>query len=123
MKLFLLLFLSACINSGQGLNSNSLDATKYVENDIDTTTPAGLRYSKAYTVLNDQCISCHSGEHDSWSQLEESDWEPFGYIIEGDASSSSLVTRLINYGDNMPLGGSALSQSDLDAVEDWINNL
>lgn len=119
LLLSILLLVSSC---GQDYNSNSGDSGQYTPNSaIDTSTPEGARLSAAYTVLQNKCLQCHS----TWSGFTTSSrWEQAGLIVTGSASGSEIVRRLKNYGGDMPPDPfSPLSNEELTAVENWIDNL
>ncbi len=104
---------------GQDYNSNSGDAQKIQHESDDTITGSSTTVA-ALKVLRKLCFSCHT----SWSAYKtDQDWIEQGYVELGNAKGSTLVQMLINDGGNMPQGGSALSDSDYNAILDWINGM
>lgn len=114
----LLLSTLGILSSCQDYNSNSFDQNKYLSTDLND--PFG--------ILRAKCISCHKGTHNWWSNLtQNSDWsgtqvDGSYYVVPGDFSGSYIISRLKNYGSDMPDGGSALSEDELDVLRDWIEN-
>ena len=126
MKYFLILILSSVVSCGQDYNSNTFDAQIYGSQigDIDTTTPEGQRFAKAFNVIDTQCISCHNNNHNFYASLTTSqDWISSNLIIKGDFDNSFIIRELKNFGGDMPQGSSELSQQDLDYLRDWIENI
>jgi hypothetical protein len=121
MRVFLFLaFFVSC----QDFNSNSFDDVLSQSVVIDTSTPGGKRLKKSYDILYDKCMNCHTGYHNSWIKYGTDDlWETNSLIIGGDSAASELAIRLKNNGGDMPLGGSQLSVTELQAVNDWIDNI
>lgn len=118
---FLALFLIGC---GQDFNSNSFDREKYGTTGIDTSTPAGLRLSKAYNVMATNCTSCHTGYHNIYaSYTTNQQWIDAGLVVAGDFNGSFLIQKLQNFGGNMPQGGSQLGESEITNLQEWIDNL
>lgn len=117
----LTVFLVSCM---QDINSNSFDDKFSISNGIDTSTAAGQRLSDAYDVLNNQCMSCHTGYHNSWNGLNtDAKWIGTGLIEAGDAYSSSLVIRLKNIGGNMPKDNPQMTEDELNKMANWIDSL
>lgn len=118
--LFLLIFLVSC---GQDYNSNYFDSLKYSDS-LGDGTPAGERFQAAYNILASNCISCHTGYHNSYSSFRtSSDWIDNGLVVQGDFENSFLVRKLKNYGGTMPQGGSSLGGSEMELIKVWIENL
>jgi mono/diheme cytochrome c family protein len=123
MKYFLwvLLLLGSC---GQDINSTSDDLTKFQASAIDTSTPAGIRLFNAYTIIQTNCTSCHTSYHSAFAgYTTDNAWINAGQVVAGDFDGSYIIQKLINYGSNMPLGGSALSNDDIETLTTWISNL
>ncbi|MCO4794132.1 MAG: cytochrome c [Bacteriovoracaceae bacterium] len=123
MKRLIILFflISSC---GQDFNSNTFDKERYGNTGIDTSTPAGLRFSKAYNVVQTNCSSCHTGYHNIYSGYTTSQaWVDAGLVVAGDFTGSFIIQKLKNYGGNMPGGASQLSESEINYLSDWISNL
>lgn len=121
MKLISFLTLTLLITScGQDFNSNSFDSQRYGNTGIDNTTPFG----KAFNVIQTKCINCHTGYHNIYSGYTTSQaWINAGLINANDFGGSPLIIKLINYGGNMPQGGSQLSTTEITYLQDWINGL
>lgn len=123
-KLLLTFFFSFLFYScGQDYNSNSFDKDKF-SNDIDVSTPAGQQFAQAYSVIELNCISCHTGYHSTYASYKTSaDWVSAGLVNAGDFENSYLILKLKNYGGNMPLSGSELSSDDIATLRSWIESL
>ena len=106
------------LTSCQDFNSNSFDETKF----------SPFTGHPALEVLRNRCISCHRGTHDWWSSLvNNSDWsntivDGNQYVIPGDFAGSYIIFRLKNFGSDMPDGGPALTEQELNLLRDWIEN-
>ena len=115
-----LIFLSGC----ETKNSNSLDGVIYSGSDFNENASV---FEKSTFIIKRDCISCHSGYHNNWAGFDSEDaWISSGLVNRGDGDNSILIRRIINSGypsSNMPQGGSTLSASDYDTLNDWINTL
>lgn len=122
MKLIIIsLFLASC---GQSFNSNSGDDALGGYNGIDTSTPAGQRLDAAYTVLKNECMSCHTGYHNSWSAYKtDSAWINAGLVSAGAPGSSAVYARLKNVGGDMPILNPQISETERQVLENWISHL
>jgi len=119
--LFLFFLMSSCY---QETNSNSFDDSFSLSNGIDTSTAAGQRLSDAYDVLNTHCMSCHTGYHNNWNNLNtDGKWMATEVIEAGDPFSSTLLIRLKNIGGNMPKDNSQMSEEEFDKIVNWIDNI
>lgn len=108
----------------QETNSNSFDDRYSLSNGIDTSTPNGQRLSDAYDILKESCMNCHTGYHNSWTNLNtDSKWINTGVVEQNDAYSSTLLIRLKNIGGNMPKDNPQISEEDFDIIVDWIDNI
>jgi uncharacterized membrane protein len=122
MKLIFLtlLFLFSC----QDNNSNSGDRGKYGPVEFDEADP---NFSKAYYIVQDRCVNCHSGYHNSWAEYKSNAaWISSGLIIQNDSQNSSFLNRIINsaqVGANMPLNGTALPDAEYDHLVQWIEGM
>ena len=126
MKLISTIALLILISCGQDFNSNSFDKEIYGAGaqDIDTTTPDGQRFLKAFKIIEDKCLSCHLNTHNYYATLTSSqDWITFNLIEKGNFANSRIIEELKNYDGDMPQGGSELSQQDIDYLRDWIENI
>lgn len=119
----ILVLVSSLTISCETLNSNTNDKDQF-GSDFAT---GNNDFDKAYTVIREQCASCHLGYHNSYFSLKtEDDWIASGPIVTGDAANSELVERIINAGNansNMPQNGTRLSDEDYNSIVDWINGL
>jgi hypothetical protein len=121
MKVVVFCFLFSC---GQDFNSNTFDADRFREADIDTSSPEGQRLAAAVSIINNRCTACHEGYHSYYNTLTTDRlWIDSGLVEPGDFSGSFLVTRLINFGSNMPKNGSALTIGEVQTLRDWIEQM
>ena len=125
----LLLFLSGCF---QSYNSNTQDKNLFNNNVIDTSTPAGQRFSAAYTILVNKCANCHTSQqrHAHWASFtEENDWftsEEGQVLVESNSSlTSAIIYRLKTWGEigGMPEGPETISEDEYNTLRDWIDNI
>tara|TARA_Y100000768_G_C23988077_1_gene690245 strand:- start:1728 stop:4007 length:2280 start_codon:yes stop_codon:yes gene_type:complete len=94
------------------------------------TPPVQLTvFEQAQNVLNDKCLSCHTGQVSDWNigpDSTESDWinnTPSDLIKPGYSDQSLLVTKMIHYpGGNMPTNGN-LSLAEFDYIDAWVEGL
>ena len=115
--IFTFLIFQSC---GQSWNSNSNDYL-LSGNGID---PSNTKLLEAFTVINDKCISCHSGYHNSWSELNtDALWISSANIMAGDSLSSPLITRLKNRGGDMPLLSPMITEQEYAFLTNWIDSL
>ena len=121
--IFRVIFLLFIVSCGQDYNSNYFDAQKF-KSGIDRTTPAGERFYNAFNVIQEKCISCHLGYHNSYSKyLTDADWKAAGLVKASDFAGSSIIQLLKNYGGTMPLSASNLSSTEIETLRLWIENL
>lgn len=108
------------MGSCQTQNSNSFD-------DIlggSSIDPSNTNLALAFTVIEERCIDCHSGYHNSWSSYDtDQKWIDSGNVSPGVIGDSPLITRLKNRGGNMPLGGANLTEDEYNALVTWIEAL
>ncbi len=111
-----LILLIICVSCGQDYNSNTNDA-RYANSSYDVSTPFGA----AQAVLSDRCFSCHG----TWANYTDSQaWINSGQIAPGSWSSSTMYTRIKNYGGDMPPSpASELTSAELTALATWVNGL
>ena len=114
--LFALAFIASC----QNYNSNSGDAVKY-----GTTTVSGSsEFQAAFGVIKNRCASCHSNYHAEWGTLTtEQQWKDRALVVPGYPSSSTLVTRIKNYGGDMPQDSGNIPDAEYTAITNWVTNL
>lgn len=115
--LTVLSILSSC---GQSANSNSFDDL-LANIQID---PSNTNLVQAYQVINNRCISCHTGYHNSWASYNtDQKWLSSGMVSAGSTGDSPLIQALKNSGGTMPLNGANLTESEYNKLTDWIDNL
>jgi hypothetical protein len=124
LLLFITLLAAFSINGcGQDYNSNSGDKPVGAESFTAAecgSSDAESGFCAARLIYQRDCFSCHPG----WADLEgEAAWVSAGLVVPGDIDNSKAINRLINYGSDMPLYGSALSESDYKTLKDWINSI
>jgi hypothetical protein len=119
--LLILFILQAC----QDLNSNSSDNTKY--GPLVLNAGGDTNFVSAFQIINNRCISCHSGYHNNWSgQNSDNQWLNSGYINRGDPNNSLLIKRIINSGEvgaNMPQDADSIPESEFAALKNWITHI
>lgn len=116
----LLLFL-LIISSCQDINSHSFDENLYGDN----RAQGSAAFVAAFSVIESECINCHSGWHNSYSSLlTEQSWIDASLIIPGDAVNSDIIKRLRNYGSigGMPIEG-PITNDQYETLRDWINGI
>ncbi len=101
-------------------NSNTFDEVIGSSN-ID---PSNVNLVKAFNVIEERCISCHTGYHNKWAGYStDQAWIQSGNISAGIIGDSPLITRLKNRGGNMPIGGPNLTNEEYDYLVTWIEAL
>ncbi|MCB9095108.1 MAG: hypothetical protein H6621_08580 [Halobacteriovoraceae bacterium] len=95
-----------------------------------TPDPAGVetRFNAAMSIINSRCISCHPGQASSDFRFASNDEaKASAYVTAGNLFGSPIYYRMkgsddVRPGQNrdMPQGGAAPSQADLDTIKDWI---
>jgi hypothetical protein len=121
IRLFILLLLSGCI---QDYNSSSGDRERFGKRPTPTRSgnPEDERFGRAFTIISNNCLSCHFGFHNRWaSNTTDNAWKISGLVIPGDPFSSRLITKLQNIGGNMPFQSPPLSEDDFNTLVEWIN--
>lgn len=117
---FSLLCLLFTITSCQDYNSNSGDR-KYGPVVLNEPDP---NFARAYSIIQNRCVSCHDKEHDLWASYTNNDaWVNSGLVVAGNTSNSDLIRRIINTGNsesNMPPGGSPLSNDEYNHLIKWV---
>jgi cytochrome c551/c552 len=127
MKSIFLALLALTAVACQNDNSDSADREKY--GPIVLNSGGDPNFAAAYAILQNQCISCHNGDHHAvWaSYTSDADWVAQGLVIKGNATGSYLIQRIINAGNgsasNMPQGSSALPADQYNTLLTWINNM
>ena len=117
LKTLLLLIITALASAScvQTENSNSQDADTYSE------IGGSPGFSAVRSILRQNCANCHA-----YHTLTEEQMVTAGALKRGDAANSSIYFRLVGSTQgggpkNMPTGG-ALTVSDLELIETWIEN-
>jgi hypothetical protein len=85
-------------------------------------------FAKTIEVIQRDCVSCHraGGSTSSFEFTTPQQFISAGLIIPGKPRQSKLIYRMINFNDasvtndNMPMGGSAISNSDYQDIYNWI---
>ncbi len=105
----------------QDYNSHSGDREKYGPRQFGTSE-SQQRFSRAFKVIQNNCLTCHFGFHNAWgSNTTDKEWLKTGLVIQGDPFSSRLITKLQNIGGNMPFQNPPLSEDDFNKLVEWIN--
>jgi cytochrome c553 len=90
-------------------------------------TSAQQRFADAQTVLEkNSCYGCHGTWHDYTEAQYQSLTTSYGnFVVKGNPAASGviLITTTTNTSQRMPLGGSAVSDSDLATLRNWIQNM
>jgi hypothetical protein len=109
-----------------GLVANSCyyDAPEYVPEDGDgngNETPV-VSYQNDIVPLWVQCTGCHKAGGDE-PNLDDDSYNNLlnGYVVPGDAASSTLYKSLLGDGAELMPPGSMWPASKSDLVRDWIN--
>jgi mono/diheme cytochrome c family protein len=95
---------------------------------VPTATPGGsatVSYRRDIQPIFDRnCVNCHGGSAGLWLDRYErimAGSNRGAVIMPGNASQSELYRRITGQSQpRMPLGGSTLSQGDIDAIRTWI---
>jgi uncharacterized membrane protein len=120
MKKLIALITFVTLVSCQSDNSNTFDEVLGSSN-ID---PTNTNLVKAFVVIEERCISCHSGYHNKWaSYTTDQAWIDSGNVTAGIIGDSPLITRLKNRGGDMPVGGANLTNEEYDTLVTWIEAL
>jgi len=111
------------------------------DDDDDTPDPNAWTFTEVYTVISNNC-SCHVNGGASGSQaLGSTAADMYAAWVDVDAARAGISLKRIDPGNSdasfvmqkldgtqggsggsqMPLGGSALSQSDRDGIRSWID--
>lgn len=92
-------------------------------NDCTSFSGAELRFCNSHNIILKRCVSCHTGYHNSYANLTESDYVDNFLITPGDSAGSSIFSRLINEGSNMPKDGKPLSDDEYTELMEWIDQV
>ncbi|MBT7610825.1 MAG: hypothetical protein HN576_13775 [Bacteriovoracaceae bacterium] len=119
LSLFILIFISGCM---QTFNSNTGDEG-LVGNCVDSSL---INLRAAYSVLRTECMSCHTGYHNSWvNNCTDQEWIDTGQVISGDITNSNLLIRMKNFSPpgDMPLSSPQVSSNDYSTLQTWISGM
>lgn len=120
--LLFITLLSAC---GQSFNSNTSDFNLVVSNFC--TDQSNLRLCAANEVLQKKCANCHTSSiHAAWTTYStDAEWLAAGNnrVIAGNSDASTVITKLKNYGGNMPDQAPELTDAEAKILRDWIDAL
>lgn len=126
MRLFLLSLFMLMFMSCEDYNSNSADKIKY-SNEPQQEETGDPNFAPAFAVIQNRCISCHSGFHNNWATYTDNEkWLNSGLIIRGDPDNSRLIKLTINSGQagaNMPQGGGAIPDAEFQLLRKWISEI
>lgn len=97
--------------------------------DFDEEEPVtDPRFAAAQAALEAKCATCHY--HSSWNGKNASFYFSSALVVKGSPDNSPLYYRMsattspaLTGSKNMPLGtGPAVTQAEVDAIRDWIQN-
>lgn len=86
----------------------------------------GPRFKAIVPAIIEKCANCHT--HQAWYGYDEADYGADGLLVPGDVANSKMYFRLSTATQgpgprNMPQGGSAaFTDSEMTALQDWIQN-
>lgn len=117
---FTSLFTLGC---GQSFNSNTEDKNLLPSSFCANQSQTQL--CTANEIIQKKCTNCHTSNiHAFWAPFDTNEeWVASGRVIAGDADNSTLVKKLKNYGGNMPDQAPELSDTEAQAIKDWINSI
>lgn len=110
---------------GQTYNSNTEDfnllPSSFCSNQANTNLCA------ANEIIQTKCTNCHTSPiHAGWAAYDtDAEWTASGNnrVVAGNPDASTLITKLKNYGGNMPDQAPPLTESEVQTLRDWINGL
>lgn len=106
----------------QTINSNSFDTS--FGSTVRCADSSYTALCDANEIIYDQCINCHDGSHDDWSEyITDAAWIASGSVVKGSPDSSSLITKLKNLSGNMPVDAPQISEEDYQVLRTWITNM
>lgn len=116
LPIILLSLVSLLSSCGQDYNSNYNDRGTYA----DIGIAPGSNLYNSYVILQNKCFSCHAWQDYKTNQA----WIDSGRVTRGSFDTSSIKTRLSNFGGDMPPAPTAaLTASEVETLRTWINNL
>ena len=106
------------VSCGQDYNSNYNDRGTYA----DIGIPPGTPLYNSYKILQNKCFSCHAA---AWQDYKtDQAWVDAGKIVKGSFDTSTLKTRLVNFGGDMPKPpNAALTDAEVATLRGWVNGL
>lgn len=83
-------------------------------------TTEAITFAEVKVVLDKRCSTCHH-HADDFKTYDST--MATGDVVAGNAAGSDLVTRLKNFGGDMPRGGAGpIPDEEAALIRDWINN-
>ena len=86
-----------------------------------STQGASAAFQEAQAIIARSCYECHAGGARNYADQTEESWKSHADIIAGNAEASPLYDSVVN--KRMPLGKPALSTSELETIQTWINEM
>jgi mono/diheme cytochrome c family protein len=118
--IFLMLsILSGCFGGGDS-NQAAAPTARAPKNITDPLL------AKVVAIMDGRCISCHPGTGaQTLDFTTNAEFINTGRAVAGNLATSTLYTKVTTplSGQLMPIGSSALSAADKQAIADWINSL
>lgn len=121
LKLALItIVISSC---GQTYNSNTEDFNLLPSSFCSNQGNSNL--CAANEIIQTKCTNCHTSPiHAGWAAYDtDAEWTASGRVVAGNPDSSTLITKLKNYGGNMPDQAPPLTESEVQTLRDWINGI
>jgi hypothetical protein len=110
---------------GQTFNSNTEDFNLLPSSFCSDQTNTNL--CVANEIIQNNCTNCHTSPiHAGWAAYDtDAEWIASGRVVAGDPAASTLVTKLKNYvpAGNMPDQAPPLSDTQYQAILDWVNGM
>lgn len=119
----LFLFCVLAFSCEQQTFNSSIGDENLGGNDCTSFSGAELRFCNSHNIILKRCVSCHTGYHNNYANLTESDYVNNFLITPGDSAGSSIFSRLINEGSNMPKDGKPLSDDEYTELMEWIDQI
>lgn len=125
MSKLIFIFIALLNSCGQSFNSNTSDFNLVVSNFC--TDQSNLRLCAANEILQKNCANCHTSSiHAAWTTYAtDAQWLEAGNsrVIAGNADASTIISKLKNYGGNMPDQAPELTDEEAQVLKDWIDAL
>lgn len=118
MKALTILVFGILFSGCANYNSNTFDGSTYQGVATQDSDP---NFSAAYTILRNQCSSCH-GEFTALTT--NAAWVATGRVLKNDPDHSTVITKLYLFGGagNMP-PSNQLSSPEYQTLRTWIQNM